>query len=570
MGNYESDFIGLDRSIIGRAGQDIQNLANNVPGQLNIEQGSTQYWTFPKQSLDESKAPSTLGLPSSPLIKVVDAKPNENVLYISLTTCLQPTSKTSSPNGPPGQLELYVSTSSTNTQPSAADKDCVVAIVEGFGSLNISVKSDVYFGIVAPNTKDFTGVYSYQLTASIDGFFASHSTEPNVNLIDSDTSSVLLYTNGIASNNTSNSENFKKWMSGPPRFSIFVQNNDNPTIQGMRRSVCALQNFADIRLSADIDTGMTLAGDGRPKQQFHVRNLNASSTYYAITTIVGNSTNSGNGVIGGGGTVWDSSPDSSPTFTTKSGMLFCDPPSTLTNSTDPDNNCALLFNLTFCTSVAYSAPNNFKLFPDVNVLGQKYDAYARDQYTNFDRSLQQIPCNTTSSAKYSLARNCSDCDKAYREWLCAVTIPRCEDYSNPAPYLQPRAVNQSFVNTTLAAHFANDSAFQDQKKSRVAFAKSRNPMIDSDIKPGPYKEVLPCSDLCYNLVQSCPASLQFVCPLENHGLNYTYGTKSPDGVHITCNSPTAGIHMGVASTLKRVGTSVAWVVFGAALFIMDI
>jgi len=320
VGNYESDFIGLDRSIIGRAGQDIQNLANNVPGQLNIEQGSTQFWTFPKQSRNESKAPSTLGLPSSPLIKVVDAKLNENVLYISLTTCLQPTSKTSSPNGPPGQLELYVSTSSTNTQPSAADKDYVVAIVEGFGSLNVSFKDHVYFGIVAPNTKDFTGVFNYQLTASIDGFFASYSTEPNVNLIDSDTSSVLLYTNGIASNNTSTSENFKQWMSGPPRFSIFVQNNDNPTIQGMRRSVCALQNFADIRSSADIDTGMTLAGDGWPKQQFRVRNLNASSTYYAIT-IVGNSTNSSNGVIGGGGTVWDSN----RTFTTKSGTLLSDP-----------------------------------------------------------------------------------------------------------------------------------------------------------------------------------------------------------------------------------------------------
>ncbi len=321
VGNYESDFIGLDRSIIGRAGQDIQNLANNVPGQLNIEQGSTQYWTSPKQAPYEPKAPSTLGLPSSPLIKDVDAKTNESILYISLTTCLQPTSKKSSPNGPPGQLELYVSTSSTNTHPSAADKDYVVAIVEGFGSLNISFTGDVYFGIFAPNTKDFTGVFNYQLTASVDGFFASYSTEPNVNLIDSDTSSVLLYTNGIASNNTSTSENFKQWMSGPPRFSIFVQNNDNPTIQGMRRSVCALQKFADIRSSADIDIGMTLAGDGWPKQQFHVRNLNASSTYYVITTIVGNSTNSGNGVIGGGGTVWDSN----QTFTTKSGTLLSDP-----------------------------------------------------------------------------------------------------------------------------------------------------------------------------------------------------------------------------------------------------
>lgn len=567
VGNYESEFIGFDRSIIGRAGGDNQNLASNAPGQLNIEQGSTQFWTFSNQSLYGPKAPSTPGLPSSPLMTFVPATPDlpdERILYISLTTCLQPTPKTSSQTGPPGQLELYVSKSSGNTQPNAADKDYAVAIVEGFGSLNISVKGDVFFGISAPGNKDFTGVYNYQLTASVDRFYASNSTEPNVNFVDSDTSSALLYTNSTTNDNSSAAD-IKQWMNGPPPFSIFVQNIDNPSVQGMRHSVCALQNFADARSPAVIDAGMTSAGDGRPKQQFHVRNLNASSTYYAITAIIGNSTDSGNGVVGGGGMVWGSG----STFTTKSGMLFSDVVDKSAHNSCPDNNCALLFNLTFCSSVAYSAPANFSHF-NVTVLGQKYDAYARDQYTNFSRSLQQIACDTTSSAQYSLARNCDDCDKAYREWLCAVTIPRCEDYSNPASYLQPRAVNQSFANATLAAQAANDPAFNAQNRSRVAFNQSRNPMIDSDIQPGPYKEVLPCSDLCYNLVQSCPASLQFVCPLQNHGLNYTYGTQKRGTLDITCNSPRAGISIGGASALKRIGTLVAWVASGVALVIMDI
>lgn len=248
-------------------------------------------------------------------------------------------------------------------------------------------------------------------------------------------------------------------------------------------------------------------------------------------------------------------------------MTFQAPP---TDRTCLDNICALLFNLTFCTSVAYSAPANFSRFPNVTALGQKYDAYARDQYKNFNFSLQQIPCNTTSSAQYSLARNCDDCDKAYKEWLCAVTIPRCEDYSNPASYLQPRAVIQSFANATLAAQAANDPAFQAQNRSRVAFNSSRNLMIDSDIQPGPYKEVLPCLDLCYNLVQSCPASLQFGCPLENHGLNYTYGTEDRSTRDITCSSPWAGLSKGGASALRRLGTSAAWVAFGVAVVVMDI
>ena len=48
-------------------------------------------------------------------------------------------------------------------------------------------------------------------------------------------------------------------------------------------------------------------------------------------------------------------------------------------------------------------------------------------------------------------------------------------------------------------------------------------MIDAQINPGPYKEILPCIDLCYNLEQSCPAALGFACPLEGHGMNYSYG-----------------------------------------------
>lgn len=323
VGNYLSDFIGFDRSIIGRAEEDDQALANNAPGQLNIELGDTQYWTFSNQSLFGPKAAPTSGLPPSSLIQPTYATPDapdERTLYISLTTCLQPTPKTSAQSGPPGQLELYVSTDSGNKQPSATDRNYAVGIVEGFGSLNISVKSDVYFAISAPANNDFTGVYNYQLTASIDGFYASAINKTNINFIDSDTNSALLYTNHTTTTNNASSAIFQQWKNGPPPFSVYVQNNDNPSIQGVRSSVCALQNLADARSSAAIDTGMTSAGDGIPKQQFHVRNLNASSTYYAITAMVGNSTDSGNGVVGGGGMVWSFGPN----FKTKSGMLYSD------------------------------------------------------------------------------------------------------------------------------------------------------------------------------------------------------------------------------------------------------
>lgn len=231
-----------------------------------------------------------------------------------------------------------------------------------------------------------------------------------------------------------------------------------------------------------------------------------------------------------------------------------------------DGNCALLYNLTFCNSVAYAAPANPNLFPDAKELGQKYDNYTKYQYINFSRSLQQIPCNTTSSSsKYSLARNCDDCAEAYKRWLCAVTIPRCEDYSNPAPYLQPRALNQTFTNATLASQNPIDPVIA---RSRRAYANSRNPMIDEDIKPGPYKELLPCTHLCYNLVQSCPASLQFACPLENHGLNFTYADQDQSVSDPMCNSMMPGMMTGSASSQRAVAILVVRVVFSAVLVVL--
>lgn len=178
-----------------------------------------------------------------------------------------------------------------------------------------------------------------------------------------------------------------------------------------------------------------------------------------------------------------------------------------------------------------------------------YDQRAGELWQNFSYSLQQIPCNTTSTAQYSLAKTCDDCAAAYKEWLCAVTIPRCEDYTSQLPWLQPRNLGGAFYQngTTLSPQFLNqpyiampsapgDSVAQRQTYiSSFATNQSRNPsIIDDMIMPGPYKEVKPCEDLCYSLVQSCPASLQFGCPLPGRGLEVGYGTRNSRG-EVTCS-----------------------------------
>jgi calcium channel MID1 len=189
-----------------------------------------------------------------------------------------------------------------------------------------------------------------------------------------------------------------------------------------------------------------------------------------------------------------------------------------------DSNCAVIFNLSFCSEVAYAVPANPSI--DVKQLMDIYDDNAAQMYKNFSNSLQQIACNTSSTSKYSLASGCDQCAAAYKQWLCAVTVPRCTDYANDYSFLRARNTGQAFLNGSFL-----DSS--DPWFNLTMTNSSRNPMIDTEIKPGPYKEVLPCEDLCYDLVQKCPAALGFGCP-EGEWLSSSYGIRSPDG-DITCS-----------------------------------
>ena len=189
-----------------------------------------------------------------------------------------------------------------------------------------------------------------------------------------------------------------------------------------------------------------------------------------------------------------------------------------------ESSCTLLYGLEFCSKVAYAVPYNPETADSFSALQSIYDENAKNVYTNFSKSLAQIACDTTASAQYSLAVGCQDCETAYKDWLCAVTIPRCDDFRKaplPGQYLQPRA---------------------DPSGERNVSKHSRNVLIDQRIQPGPYKELLPCQDLCYGLVRSCPATLGFSCPLEGHGLNVTYGKLNPNKPNdetksLACNFP---------------------------------
>jgi calcium channel MID1 len=252
-------------------------------------------------------------------------------------------------------------------------------------------------------------------------------------------------------------------------------------------------------------------------------------------------------------------------------------------TTKSDNNCALLYNLTFCDEVAYAVPSTPDFVSNYTRFQHFYDNYTRTYYHHFNYSLQQIPCTTTSDAQYSLAKNCADCARAYKEWLCAVSIPRCEDFSADASYLQTRNVGQAFYNgTTLpdtylhtpytpmlkAPTLEGTVAFSQTYLSSIATNSSRNRQIDAIIAPGPYKEVLPCEDLCYSLVQSCPAALGFGCPFPGRGLEAGYGTRHGNGNGtLTCSYLGAYVYTGSASRVFEVGGRVVGVALMAAVWL---
>jgi calcium channel MID1 len=214
--------------------------------------------------------------------------------------------------------------------------------------------------------------------------------------------------------------------------------------------------------------------------------------------------------------------------------------------------------------VAYAVPSNTKYKYNDSVLADIYDTQAKDYYDNFTKSLAQVACDTTSEAQYSLARTCEDCARDYKNWLCLVLIPRCEDWTAKEEWLWPRNINGKLSDGSIPYGDNTTAEFVDEKRDRHAFNQSRNPLIDEEIKPGPYKEMLPCEDMCFDIVRSCPAQMGFACP--NHpGMLSGYGKKDEDPDTLTCNFPGAVVKLNVQG-----GAGMLSVSFGMVLVMASV
>ena len=537
-----------------RAGSSVMiALKNGVARNLNIQYGELQYWYLSAEEIygEENSQSSIDELRKREVDEhTYDHRWDPKVVYITLNTCLQPQFDYSFPlEAPLPQLQLYISNTTSNQTPGPMVRNkpqIAIPVTQGFGSVYMGTTDSISVGVYAADMSEqdqtkYRGPWNYEIAISTSGQYHDWQLVRNLYLIDADDSAALL----ITGNMTNTNSEVEKFMRADPPYVLFAQNTQFPApFRGLERSYCAISKLARLNL-ADVETSLTRRGLGSlPKQQFHISGLNKSSTYLAYLA----KPPSNSSVIRGGGTLWD--PIS---FDTKS-----------------EANCQIVYDLPFCSEVAYSVPANPTIFTTSEQLGIFYDDIAQGWYQNFSYSLQQIPCNSTDlTRRYSFARGCNDCAAAYKTWLCAVSIPRCADFTSKRSYLAYRGVNTEFFNNTSNSSVPHGlgNLFNSSIGNlpyNTASLRSRNPLIESVVKPGPYKEIKPCIDLCWSLVQSCPSDFGFTCPmLGSWGAEMSYGKRSQDG-DITCSWLGAAYFLSEGRSLVS-SNVISWGVLGVAM-----
>ncbi|KAF2711178.1 hypothetical protein K504DRAFT_376168 [Pleomassaria siparia CBS 279.74] len=546
---YAPDFAYFDRSLIGRQTEPVIKLTNNGKGVADIAPGALKSFVFEKSQLKIRRGGDLdphVGdnLSERNLEEVLEDEDEEGVddegredvdgkplkkrqsgqtVWISANTCKTASLKEGfiwTDTSPPPQLSLYISTRNQNPGPNSTNGVTQIEFEGGYANFSLNASSNIYIGVGAPElTKGWQGSWDFEVVASVDGQYHSYSNNTFLFMVDTDSDSALFITPNITS--TNQSTEVDKWSNIDPfPFTMYTQKNDSwGPMTGMERSFCALQQVMDQNTNITVANKLTtrFAGNAFAKGQFHIKGLEAGTAYSAFLVV--NGTAEGLdvphvGVVPAGGIVWRQ----------------------FSWITKPDDSCQVIFDLPFCTDVAYAVPSSAKYKNDLAGLISLYDDPARAYWTNFTNSLDQVACNTTGDAQYSLARNCDDCRHDYKTWLCSVLMPRCESFNATDDFLQERNIGAPFPNGTFAYGGNMTREFNMTRRDRLAYNQSRNPMIDTLIQPGPYKELLPCDYLCFDIVRSCPAQLGFSCPNEP-AMRLTYGRKDDD--RLTCSFPGA-------------------------------
>lgn len=366
--------------------------------------------------------------------------------------------------------------------------------------------SILYIGVRAPQSTNLTATWSYEIGVSQNDLVYQWDNRSFAQVVDTDAELALIVTGNLSSK--ANGQLASDYNTTSSRFQLFIYSyEDIDHFKHLNSSWCAVRNGPALLTTGMFNSSYTNRG-GALRQQFLVSGLNASTKYvgFLVSDFAGSKS---------GGAVY-----SKFQFETMS-----------------PTSCNLIYDLEFCDEVAYSVPAlSLDHLSDKSSLAGIYDDHARNLYTNFSKALQQIACNTTMDAIYSPIRQCSDCARLYKNWLCSVSIPRCST-RNVTGYIE-REVNNS------RSEFVNDEI----------------------VPPQNYFEVLPCVNVCQAIVRDCPSQFGFHCPRKNDSIRKSYFWDL-GGEYTSCN------FVGVAHTAKSFASklySLSWAALGSVVALQAI
>lgn len=334
-----------------------------------------------------------------------------------------------------------------------------LAEVPTTGGTDLASYLELYLVVRAPQSTNQTAQWEYEIGISQSDLVFQWDSRSFAMVVDTDDHSALIVTGNLTEPTESGSTN-----SSDSGYHLYVYPSDyRDYFRTLNNSWCAVRNGPALLTSDNFTSSYTTRG-GTLRQQFYVSGLNASSQYIGYLLL-----------------------DMDESYL--GGIVY----SVFEFETMAAGACSLVYDLDFCDQVAYSVPRlSLEEYQDKSLLAQLYDDYAAGLYSNFSKAIQQVACNTTKDAVYSPVRSCDDCITLYKNWLCAVTIPRCS--------------TNSF--TGLRERSPGDS---------------RNDFLNEQVVPNlTYYEVMPCVNVCNAIVRDCPAALGFTCPRHNSSIKLSY------------------------------------------------
>lgn len=518
--NFDRDGASWDRRQISGTGTKTSNSSPTQSSSIVISTGT------PVSLVESQVVMTTLALNSTSPARFQLAAPFKNAtqpLYVAASLC-------SGPGIPPYDIDnstvlkelgltyfeamqatvpiMYVSTDSANQSPGPENPAGSPDIAYFLGGLATDVNYDrqpdgAWISIYPPlDRRGVIGEWTLVVTASSEVQPLKLQNTQGIQFSDSDRNNALLTT-------------YNSSQGVSPDLTLVVLPTSDagflPNAYYFNSSVCAIAaaynkfNAIDNDDKPAVNRSDTVRGslyDNTTRVQWQVSNLQPATNYTAWLIEVGNS--GGPSSILGTSNLWPS-----VKFTTKRSA-----------------NCRLVYDVDFCPSVAYSIPVSPSVSTEkaLTIINETFSP----NFANFSATLDTFPCGDKSFGQYSALQTCGLCKNAYRDWLCAVTMPRCTDSlptvnnQTSAAYPDPFDLMgiETPLNTDLLPYIINR-----KNDSRQAYIDAEN-----GLDAGSYGEVLPCIYTCYAVASSCPQPLiQWYCPLWDITAQSQYGTFADAG-----------------------------------------